>query len=475
MALLGAPEEYSAAIVDSRTQEPLLRLPWSKIDWQRARNKVTLASVLIAEADGGIEACGVIGGLRTWSQMLRIERNGQPVWDGPITSWGRPSLAAPGAPRGVTINAHDRFILASKRLVGINLTIGKVVDAGDVFRQLLLSGAIGGGNDPFTLTIPALTSFLRTANFIPDGSGGWTTYTHPYGAILTTANWVDRDYRISRLEPIASCIDELAGLGLVSYAQVLDAMYVHEVQARDLIGGPLERAMLNEWTTIGIPGVNVDGLSQASTTYVGSQSMGRVGFATYTTKSPYSTQYSGGVLEKGTTIQRSNDVDPRYGSGGYNSPLDIAAQAEAVRLTTPNLTIEQVRLSPDFGSPKMAGDLSNLVPGVVLGIDYADTCAFNVPTTTVDLEFRFAWRYDGQLFPRHVPGQDMYSYVFTPRSTSAVTRARLEQLDVSVVAGEQGITEDVKASLVPFVEWDGTLPSGWQEIKSPPPAGLWND
>ena len=245
-------------------------------------------------------------------------------------------------------------------------------------------------------------------------------------------------------------------------------MYVHEVQARDLIGGPLERAMLNEWTTIDIPGVNVDGLSQASTTYVGSQSMGRVGFATYTTKSPYSTQYSGGVLEKGTTIQRSNDVDPRYGSGGYNSPLDIAAQAEAVRLTTPNLTIEQVRLSPDFGSPKMAGDLSNLVPGVVLGIDYADTCAFNVPTTTVDLEFRFAWRYGGQVSPS-VPAQDMYSYVFTPRSTSAVNRARLEQLDVSVVAGEQGITEDVKASLVPFVEWDGTLPSGWQEIKNPPP------
>ncbi len=91
MATLAHPEEYEAIIVNSRTQLSMLHLPWSSITWQRVKNEVSVGQVTVAQANGGIECCGVIGGLFPWVQTLRIERNGEAVWDGPITGWSTQS------------------------------------------------------------------------------------------------------------------------------------------------------------------------------------------------------------------------------------------------------------------------------------------------------------------------------------------------------------------------------------------------
>lgn len=447
MARLGVPQEYNAVICDAMTEEPLVYLPWSSINWQRVRNRLSIASVFVADSDGGIECCGSMGGLRPWNQMLRIERDGEFVWDGPLTSWGRSSITHRGTTKhGYTLGAHDRFALASRRLVGGDITATVSTSTGALFRQLLVDGALGTVNDPYQFNVPALAEFLNTqevnaATGVPGQFAGIS---------------VDREYRIARMERVMDCISELADLGVITFTQQVGRLWVNEVTLREHLGPRGLRPVLGEATTIGIPGVQVDGLGVTTVAYAGSQGQGKYGFPTITTCDIFQGVYVQGTLELGVAVLRGS-----WESGGvsYSAPIDVASAVVAARAATPTLTIEQTALAPAFNA-----DIADLVPGVVMDLAYSETCAFGVPFVGITPEFRYWYTRDigGMIFI------DLSSYLLTPTYTPEIRAARLEQLDVNVVVDDDGAwSEQVMASLTPYADWDGTVPANWP-IDFPP-------
>lgn len=461
MGVLGVAEEYTASIIDGKTEEPLVYLPWSKIQWQRAKNRLSLASAFIADNDGGVESCGSIGGLRSWNQMLRIERNGTTVWDGPITSWGRGAILNPGVVRGFTIRAHDRLAIAQRRLIRVDLhaTTGSYpVSMNQVPLKLMTDANLGvAGTLPYNFTLPSLSDFMTWGIYI-DNYTGPLANIYPDSPNSNYTVKIEREYRAARLEYVLDALTELASRGILTFTQVGSKMWASQMALQNLLGGVGTRPSLNEATTVGIPSVEVDAFGQATVVYMASTSAGKAGFMQIAAVAPSTYTTVVGQLDLGISSEAPSWSLPYQQYVDGYTPVDAAGQLEATESATPTVTIEQIELSPKFGSPSLKDDLSNLVPGVIFDIGYTETCAFNVPVSGVSAEFRRYPKYD-------LSGSQLaYAQVATPTYSTAVRAARLEQLDVEVSIGDGGErNESVKASLVPFADWDGTLPSWWRE------------
>lgn len=442
MGVLGCPEEYEAIIVDSLTQQTIFHIPWSRILWSRIRNEVSTASVTIAAADGGIGCCSQFGGLQGWSQMLRIERNGAVVWDGPITGWSRPSIAN-GGDGSVTIRAHDRFVLTYKRLVALDRT--GLQDPNELFRNALVDASFGViGVDPYPFTIPDVSEFIAQ----------------------DSAN-LDSSVLVDRLERIYDVLSQLVAQDAIYFTMIGDVLWVDELAVRGLLGENGTRPALNEATTIDLPGIEVDCLAQSTIAYGGTLGTGKSGFPVISTQFPYANQFLTCTLEVGQSFDRTSEVDPRQIADGFTTQLDVYTQILATQTATPAFTIEQVVLSPNFGARYLLEDLSNLVPGAIIDIDYEDTCGFDVPYVGTTLEYRYWWTEE-ILVEQFV---DRYAWMPTPVSSDTIAAARLERLDVEVSVAEGGaLAERFTVSLTPTAEWDGTLPDGWVD-PSPPYTG----
>ena len=140
----------------------------------------------------------------------------------------------------------------------------------------------------------------------------------------------------------------------------------------------------------------------------------------------------------------------------------------AAENATPNFTIEQVQVSCDFGCPALEEDLSNLIPGALIDIDFDDTCAFDVPYIGVIDEYRFWYSY---VVPVAIT-VNVYSYMPTVVSSSTVHVAMLEKVDVEVSATDDGIEEKFMLSLTPTAEWDEMSVGGsWDDPSAPAPSG----
>lgn len=430
MAMLGVAEDYEAVIVDSATQEVMGALPWSSIKWQRVDGKISGASVLVAEADGGIDCCAMFGGLRAWSQMLRIERNGYSVWDGPILSWGRANVEN-GSPRDVTIQAKDRFAISMKRLVGVDFD---AVNAAPevIFQQLTLGANIGNpAFDPYPLLVNGAPGLLTRSQF-------------------------NREYRIARLERVSDCIDELARTAGLYWTTFRGVVLSDEYGARSCMGGlggnpsitqtyaPVywnayrytQRPALNENTAYAIPGVEFDGESQVTSVFVGGASQGDNGFPLIGDSQFWSGQYVSGTLEAGYTDSRSTTL----------KDLEANALIKATDGATGKVTVEQVGLTPLFGA-----DINEILPGGYVDVDlFEETCAFNLPIIDV--------RYE----PRDGIGTAVDGKFLTPAADFPIKVLRLVQLDVDIARDEEGgVSEQVLASFTPTAIWDGVLPTGW--------------
>lgn len=384
MAKLGCADEYEAVIVDSFTQVPMKYLPWGSIRWQRRRNEISQASVDVPCGSGGIECCREIGGLEGWDQMLRIERNGEMVWDGPVTGWRTD-------PQGnLTIRAQDRFCFTYKRLVGAYRFLENRTPPA-IIAQLLDDSDMANPN-----TTPYAWDYVL-------GSPGTERAT--------------REYLVERMERVYDCINEIIGSTTTGfYTTLLETTYLSEADIRYSLGDPLANAapILSERTTIGRPAVDVDALNQATYTYVGVAGQGTNGFPIIVSNAVFFGRFLGSLLERGSAETRAVT----------QADATLIAARDAARYAGPDLNLEQIVLSPDFGSPTMAADLSNLLPGVVMSLRYDETCAFNVPIAT--------YSESGGISTYNI--EDAVEYV------------RLDLLDVSVSKAEEGIQETVSAS-----------------------------
>lgn len=423
MAKLGNYVEYEAWVCESDTGQPIVMLPWSSLKWQRCRNRISAAEVVVAADDLGRSCPGVMEHLRAWSRLLVIERDGAEVFRGPIMSWGRSDLSSE-KPGDITVRALDKFAITTKRMVGAT-RVG-IESAGAHFYQLLVDAKIGDPVfDPYALNTPAAVSYLTAFS---------------------------REYRTERLERVSDCIDELVRSTNAFYTCVVDDVYADEQLIRNQLGvgtvfDDLGRAVkakgrpvLNERTTFAPPGIEVDGTDQITAAYVGGSNEGQSGAPLVGSSTAWDGDYTYGLLESGRLSQKAKTQDD----------VDAEALIYATEAATPAVTLEKVRLTAEFGSDNMAADLSNLLPGCWVDIDYDDTSAYDIAHIEVRYEYRTvvisAVSYEGS--------------ALTPVTADAITVARIEQIDVEVHDDGE---EFFYLSLTPTAEWDGTVPTGWRD------------
>lgn len=447
MATIGHADEYAAFLFHGLTGQTIMELPWSAMAWSRMRNEIAQASVTIAAEEGGIDCCSPVWPLRAWEWMLGIYRNGHLTYDGPITGWSRPSTAQGGDGRFI-IRSHDRLAITMKRLVA--LTRKGLIDPGELFYHLLNDAQIGTlAGSPYVYNLPTLAEFMAKP-----------------------AAKLDLSVAVSRLERVYDALAALVAQGAISYAQVLNTLHVDPKAVRGLLGGRGERPVLNEATVINIPGVEVDAFGVATVAYGGSLGTGKSGYPVVSVAPDLYSVYLSSTLEVGQQFDRPSEINPLWGTGlgAYTTQLDVATQVLAVESAVPSVTIEQVTVSPDFGGKLLADDLSNLVPGAIIDIDFQETCAFEQPYWGVADEYRYWYSYTPDL-----PGAteiDVYSYMPTPVSSDRIGAATLERIDVAVGFSEDdGLTEDFQISLTPTAEWDGTIPDWWSDPSRPLPSG----
>lgn len=390
MASLSCPSEYEAVIVDSLTQLPLAYLPWASIKWDRRRNQISLATVVVAGVSGGIECCSFEEGLRGWSQMLRIERNGGVVWDGPIVGWSVSS-----GDGTLTIRAQDRFVLTQKRLVGVYRFLNAQTPNA-IIQRLVSDAAIGNPTyDPYTLTVVSAGAEDER---------------------------LTREYRVERVERVFDCIDEICQNSTTGYFSTLaGSTYVYEPTARVACGNVLAGGCLrlSEETTVGKPGVDVDCLGQITRFYAAASGQGVSGYPQIVVNNDFSGVYLSSLLEKGSAESRV----------GATADLTLLAARGAAENATPATTLERIRVNENFGSPMMLANLANLIPGAQVRIDFDGTCAFNVP------------------FVEYSEAAGVSSH----RSASSIAYARIDMIEFSVTRDGNGISEDVDLSLRPTI------------------------
>lgn len=469
MGTLGTPYEYNVVIADSQTLEPLAYLPWSSINWQRSRNKITGAEAFIAIEDLGIYQNGkpLVNALRTWNQLLRVERNGAYVWDGPLLGWGFTSKRVRGQDKfGLTLRAWDRWVISKKRKIGGDLMMSwpggfwplppsplptpwGPFGGGNMAYALMYSAALyeAAPDLPYPITLPARTDF-------PSGLGRSPTGIEPNFCVSLP---LEREWRTSKLEYLSDALDEIAGFGYLSYAQVLDKLWVNDETIRNTLGVRGSRPVLNEHTALSTLGVQVDGFDQINVAYTARQGTGKSGYATVTTADilPFTSVI--GTLEGGFIVDQAND---RGGNPGPSNAT-MQAQVQLYRQGGPAITIEQIPLAPSFGSPTMNDDLSNLLPGAIVDVDFPEQSGLEIPFLDVIVVDR-RWAYSTNL------GYELSGSLLTPVFDTSITKARMEQIDVTVTSDAGGIFEEVKASLVPWADWDGhSVSADWIEPTVP--------
>lgn len=429
MASLGVGDYEVSIVFSSDPTQTIQVMPFSQLTWQRTINSPSQASFTIPGADGGIEACGTFGGLRPWDHMMVVERDGYTVWDGPILGWRR------GDNGDVTINASDRSILFSKTLVGAT----RNYPANSTSFQDIMTSIIAAAdfrNPPFPLT-----------------------FDLAFGVNFALPNPAEVDLHVERLDNLASVWSQIAESTDMFWTCRSDLVQFCEHKVRggltpEGIAGIYALGYDNNWltlsesTVIGLPVVAVDGAGLATRPYLGGASSGSSGHAiivpvdlrtaVWYVQNGDPPPFILSTLQSGTANLSQSDT----------ASVATAAERLAVDVSTPNLTIEQLQLSPDFGGPALLPSLDNLLPGTRFNLGFEETCAFSVPTA------RYAYVYTPPNAPPAGPGHQLGTvipvgaYDYALAWAGDTVHVRLEQLDVTV----DDTGEKVMGSFAPTVE-----------------------
>lgn len=159
---LGCAESYQVFITynEPATQQPKIvdAVGWSRISWSRVLDEISSASVTIPDDYGGVFCCAGLGGLVPWRFGLRIERNDQLVWEGPVVDVGRPTSDHTTLPE-LRVEAQDLWSRYTKRLATHNLALLLTnVDAGYAFAAIQASSSYSPASaNGFVLPYPFVT------------------------------------------------------------------------------------------------------------------------------------------------------------------------------------------------------------------------------------------------------------------------------------------------------------------------------
>lgn len=345
---LGCPDEYLAFITDRTLETKLTSLPFSELSWARVLDDISEAQVTIPDSAGGLRCCSPFGGLLPWKHGLRIERNSELVWCGPIVQVLR-SSGTDAEPRGVTVTASDKMAWLRRRLIRRSLDYSAGRDPGFIFRVLVEEGT--RLDNVFNLTCP---SFFT----------GFTVY---------------REYLANNFITVYDQLQELADAA-VDFTMIGDEL----VAARDVANiQPGFGLVTPEWFDE-LPGFTVDGWEQANSIYTPLPDSGEDGFRRW-----------GFYAEIDPQVGLLDIVDSSFG----DSLLDVNYANLAAKSIFDLRGVAPVTLSGGSLSQRAAVSIRQLIPGIVCPIDLGDDGCFshlvqNVRIKRIDVQVQIV---DGAL------------------------------------------------------------------------------
>lgn len=153
MVSLGLGQEYTVAVTTKDGFGNIGFLDAADISWGRSLNDSSSAQIKVGLSGGTADCCALAGSLRTWGHQIRITRESDLVWEGPIVhlDYGRDELV---------VHARDVSVWLARRVVHSVLDFRGGEDLSEIARQLIEHG--------FQLDDPNVVAYLQvtTANIL---------------------------------------------------------------------------------------------------------------------------------------------------------------------------------------------------------------------------------------------------------------------------------------------------------------------
>jgi hypothetical protein len=327
--MLGCPSTYEVFVTGRNANDILIEIPWSNLSWERVVDDCSGASVTSPDSVGGLYCCSEIGGVRPWRNGLRIERDSELVWCGPITLIER-SVNESGV--SWTINAEDKMAWMKKRLLRLPLLFTDGTDPAFAFRAIIEQAT--KLDNEFDLQCPFFTSGQRIfVEYLP------TNFVYCFDLLQEIAD-AALDYTMFGPELLVA-----ADLGVVMLQPI-----------RSL--GPVKPVGLvtDDWFST-LPGFSLNGFDQANVIFTPLPDSGEQGFRVWGYAAD--TTQGDGVLDEVNTSFGDNLLDQEWANIAAKTILDL-------RRDTP-LTINGGVLSQD--APVL---MSQLIPGGLWNLNLAD-------------------------------------------------------------------------------------------------------
>jgi hypothetical protein len=265
---LGCADEYTVIITARDLETYAAQVDFSSLNWSRVLDEISEASVVVPDIFGGLRCNIELGSsIVPWRFGLRIERNGQLVWAGPITTIERPERDGGGADF-VTISAQDKMAWMTRRTSSNTLNyVDK--DAGYVFKDLIEEATTL--DNLFNLYCPDfVTGYTMTRDVIP--------LDFEYiGDILDDLARSAVDYFVIGTD---LAVQNQSG-GYPAGWYVNDGTTTRRLYPTPDDFGRYFFGLFTDDAYVKRPGYVIDGLSQANDVYVPGADSGEAGFRRY--------------------------------------------------------------------------------------------------------------------------------------------------------------------------------------------------
>lgn len=431
MGQIGALDEYIVRIEDSAlamgrrdnytpgVNYALHELPWSSLRWGRVMNDISTASVTIPNDMWGRTMCPYP--LHGWDQTLAIYRNGSLVWRGPLLGWRHNEDGL------VEISAADVLAFGRKWYVYQDRKY-TTTDPLDVISILFSDQP--ASSPWFSLVSPGLIDASMKA--------GW---------------WVARTYKAAQMQSLYTCIRSLSEEAGVFFSAGPDFVHYDSDEYYFASASPV----LHEGSSVSIPKIAVDCSEVASRVWAVGDDAGVGGFQTIADAS-MTTRFNQPAYSKVYDLQSLSEPDQRL----QGAHLVKAATPSAIHALGPKITIETVELTPTFGGLSSGREglgsfrgMDSLRPGLRVRWGFDADCLSEVPVYTI-LDPTAA--YDVATYGPVLRAAIWPPIVYAPEddankvfaTSASIDWMVLVQLDVSVAAAEDGLSEQINASFIPM-------------------------
>ena len=348
---LGCADEYTVIITARDLETYAAQVDWSQLTWSRVLDEISDATVTVPDIFGGMRCNIELGSaIVPWRFGIRIERNGELVWSGPITSVERPVRNGQGSDY-VTISAQDKMVWTTRRTPTEDLFY-QAQDGATVFKGVVddatsLDNLFGlecpSFNTGFTMTRDILAADFEYMYDILDDLARSAVDFFMVGNELAVQNqtqagqpagwYVVRDGQQELLAPTPD-----------SYGRYIFGLFTDEA-----------------WSAR--PGFVLDGLAQANNIYVPGADSGESGFRRFWTAA--NVNLLDGLLTyvDVNTLYRPQEGTPISAEAVFQERADSLL---ALRSSVP------VILSGGTLSQKAPVTMDRLFPGALWSIDLAD-------------------------------------------------------------------------------------------------------